>query len=59
LITDPADIDSLRSLAISELQELRGAEAQLQSLLQVLPPSFQSSSLDQVLRGYASNLEAD
>jgi ferritin-like metal-binding protein YciE len=53
-----ADIDSLRSLTISELQELRSAEAQLLSLLRALPASFQSSSLDQVLRGYASDLEA-
>jgi ferritin-like metal-binding protein YciE len=53
-----ADIDSLHTLYVSELQELRSAEAQLQSLLRSLTGSFQSSSLDQVLRGYATDIEA-
>jgi ferritin-like metal-binding protein YciE len=52
-----ADIDSLHTLYVSELQELRSAEAQLQSLLRSLSGSFQSSSLDQVLRGYATDIE--
>ncbi|MDB6010367.1 MAG: hypothetical protein JWL65_2617 [Gammaproteobacteria bacterium] len=53
-----ADIDSLHTLYVSELQELRSAEAQLQSLLRSLTGSFQSSALDQVLRGYATDIEA-
>jgi ferritin-like metal-binding protein YciE len=53
-----ADIDSLHTLYVSELQELRSAETQLQSLLRSLPGSFQSSSLDQVLRAYATDIEA-
>jgi ferritin-like metal-binding protein YciE len=53
-----AEIDSLHSLYVSELQELRSAEAQLQSLLRSLPGSYRSTSLDQVLRGYATDIEA-
>ena len=53
-----AEIDSLHTLYVSELQELRSAEVQLQSLLRSLPGSYQSTSLDQVLRGYATDIEA-
>jgi ferritin-like metal-binding protein YciE len=53
-----AEIDSLHTLYVSELQELRSAEAQLQPLIRSLPGSYQSTSLDQVLRGYATDIEA-
>lgn len=53
-----AEIDSLHTLYVSELQELRSAEAQLQSLLRSVPGSYQSTSLDQVLRGYTTDIDA-
>jgi ferritin-like metal-binding protein YciE len=52
------EINSLGALYVSELQELRNAETQLLSLLRALPGSFQSSSLDQLLSGYATDIEA-
>jgi ferritin-like metal-binding protein YciE len=56
--TSLAEIDSLDTLYVSELQELRSAEAQLLSLLRSLPGSFRSSSLDQLLSGYARDIQA-
>jgi ferritin-like metal-binding protein YciE len=56
--TSLTEIDGLGTLYVSELQELRSAEAQLLSLLRSLPGSFQSSSFDQLLSGYASDIEA-
>jgi ferritin-like metal-binding protein YciE len=54
----PPRIDSLENLYVSELQELRSAEAQLQSFLPKVLESFQSSSFEQLLSGYTAEVQA-
>jgi ferritin-like metal-binding protein YciE len=52
--TRAVEIDSLHTLYVDELQEVRSAEAQLQSFLPSLLESFRSSALEQLLRQYQS-----
>src|SRR5688572_14265985 len=57
-VTDAAQIDSLSSLYVAELQELNSAEAQLSAVLKQLPGTLQSQDLESHLIGYATEIHA-
>ncbi len=57
-LSSAGEIDSLESLYIAELQELRSAEHQLATLVDQVAAKFQTPECEHVLRGYAQELRS-
>jgi ferritin-like metal-binding protein YciE len=57
-LSPPDQIDSLESLYLAELQELRSAEHQLATLVDEVAGNFEAPELNRILRGYATEIRS-